>query len=879
MRVVFDLSRPLPYRVRVRARGGDAGELALEFSGLSAIGLPKKLKLAGPGGMTLTLERDGGSNVLARIPLPRRAVHYRHFSLVDPSRVVLDLALQPPALREDVDFRTGLILLSPSRVAPHGGFIARARRTAPSPRQIRTARASTVVLSPSLNEEWVAPVVREPSAPREEKTLIPRAPQGPQAPVQAMTGWRPFFERPPIPELKKGEKGAVEFLRAVRHYTEGRSAQAAEAFGSFVRAFPKSRLAPAAAYLVGDSYFEGEPAVKKEAKPPAKGEKSGPEKRKPPSREQKRAAKQRWLRRAAQAYREAVQNHPRTDWTPWGLLQLGRSESRLGLYFRAETTFQEFLDRYPDHPLAAVASAHQGFANLKLGDAELALEIFGRALKHPKASPHARALARYGLGGVYLRLKKVESAKAEFEKARRAAPTLGKYFPDTLFLMGETFLASREYARARNAYSMQLELFPDSADRPFVLTRIAESHFLEKDLDKAVARYSEVIQQYPETESAIISLIRLADLAIEEPDYVRKKRDVKILALLDPFGMYRKIAKRGAPRPLAELAWLRLGEALLRRKQYGEAVEVFRTMADDYSRGRFYGRALFGLEEAVVGRIDQKHREQQYLEVLHLYHSEQDRGLKGLIRAAPLIQVAGSYQQLGLFEKAEETLRRVDVSGATAREREDIEILKIEGLMALGRWKELEPELKGYLRRYPEGRVRVKVARSLAEVLVQSERWREAEGFLKKAVLEVGRGMERARMEHLLARVFTHGERYAMAVDSLRRVIRVMPKGEPAPSFLADAYYLLGENLISLGQFNEAASVLEEGAARFPKDALRGWALFEAGQALWRLGEAERAGKALDALSSGSVYGFWRRMAQAMKEDINWWQKHKALQN
>ncbi|MFQ5692459.1 MAG: tetratricopeptide repeat protein, partial [Nitrospinota bacterium] len=317
----------------------------------------------------------------------------------------------------------------------------------------------------------------------------------------------------------------------------------------------------------------------------------------------------------------------------------------------------------------------------------------------------------------------------------------------------------------------------------------------------------------------------------------------------------------------------------LRRKAYGEAVEVFQTMADQYGDGRLYGRALFGLEEALVGQIDRTYREKRYVEVLRLFHSEQQRGLKGLIQPAPLVQIADSYQQLGLFEKADEVLGRVDVAEATPAERESLHVLKIQGLMAQERWKVLEPELKGYLRKYPKGRIRLKALRSLAEVLIREERWAEAEGFLNKASREAGTGVERARMEHLLARVFTHGERYAMAVDSLRRAIRMTPAGEAAPPFLADAYYLLGENLMALGQFSEAASVLKKVASRFPKDGLRGWALFEAGAAQRRIGELQGASKTLEAVSTGPASGFWRRMAQAMKEDIEWWQKHDRLQN
>lgn len=866
LRIVFDLSEEIPYRVWLRPQSGERSELAFEFSGLTSSGAPERVKLPGPGGLTLALERPAGRELLARLPLFDRRIRYRHFTLADPPRVVVDLSFPGPLPGTPVDFNTGPFLLSPTRVARPA-----APPGPPERKTLRLARLSPMAIAPPLREERLAPVVR--GTPGERQGTPPGAPEdSPPALTQKVGEWRPLFERPPLPEPREGEGGAAEFREALRHYTEGRLAEAAEAFKAFVRGFPKSRLAPAAAYLAGDSLFERKPDSKEKAKVPDND-------KRPSAPREERPRGQRWFHQATAAYRQALREYPSADWMPWGLFQLGRSESELGLYFRAESTFQDLLERYPDHPLTALALAHQGFTNLKLGDAGLAEEIFRRALRHPRAGSHARALARYGLGGAYFQLNKVDLAKAEFEKALRAAPALAMYSPEILFPMGETFMATREYARARDAYAMQIKRFPDAENNPFVMTRIAETYYLEKDFDKAVAAYVEVVGKHPDTETSAISLLRLADLAVERPEDARGKWGREIPALRDPLGTYRRIGEKGGPRALAELAWLRLGEELLRRKQHKEAIEAFRTMVDKYPDGRLYGRALFGLEEALVGRIDQKYRDQHHLDVVHLFHSEQDRGLKGLIRVAPLIQVAGSYQQLGLFEKADEALARADVSKATPREREDIQILKIESLQARGRWEALEPELRAYLRTYPQGRIRTRVARSLAEVLVRNERWEEAERFLKQASLEAREGLERARMEYLLARVYTHGERYAMAVDSLRRAIRMTPESKTPSPFLADTFYLLGDNLMTLGQYTEAAAVLKEGAARFPKDTLRGWALFEAGRALWRVGEAEMAEKTLNDVSAGQATGFWRRMAQAMKEDMGWWRKHEQLQN
>ena len=869
LRVVFDFSKPVPYRVRVRPWGVQVGRLTLEFSGVSKLDVPKRIALAGRDGVILKLERAKGSRVLARLPLPRSEGPYDHFTLKNPDRVILDLAIRRMATAKLPDFRTGPILMSPYRLVQRPGPKGWAVRTANAERPaspVYLAQASMVVISPPLEAERFSLIGRKAPPP-----VIPKAPAViPAAAPQLVKVKRTLFGKPIIPKPRHGEEGAQEYLEALKHYHEGNSTEASESFDRFARKFSGSRLAPSAAYLSGDSHFEAKPSVdESDLELDDPGASIG---------QLKRDRKQKRLRQAVTAYRWAVQAFPETEWTPWGLLQLGRSQSQLGLYFRAETTFQDLNDRYPKHPLTAVGMAYQGFTNLKLGDSELALEIFQHALKHPRAGAHALALARYGMGGAYFQLKKIKLAKAEFEKALKKAPALANFSPDILFLMGETFLASGEFSRARKFYVKQMERFPDSENLPYVMTRVAESHFLEKDLARAVDRYAEVIEKHPRTESSIISLIRLADLAVEEPD-VTKKLKSKHPALRDPLKTYRRIGKEGKPRALAELAWSRLGGALMSRKRFGEAVEVFRTLVEDYADGRLYGRALFGLESALIGQIDEHYGRKQYVDVLHLFHPEQDRGLKGLIKVRPLIQVAGSYQKLGLFEKANGVLRRVDVSSVSPGEREELHILRIEGLTAQGRREELEAALKGYLRKYPQGRIRVIAARSLADVLVWGERWDEAERFLKKAVLEVDRGVERARMESLLARVYTHGERYAMAVDSLQRALRMTRKVKPASPFLADTYYLLGETLMYLGQFTEAAAILKEGASRFPDDALRGWALYEAGSALWQVGEAKGAAKTLDTLTSGKAPGFWRRMARAMKEDMNWWQKHKQLKN
>ncbi len=591
LRVVFDFSKPVSYRVRVRPWGVQVGRLTLEFSGVSKLDVPNRIALAGRDGVILKLERAKGSRVLARLPLPRTEGPYDHFTLKNPDRVVLDLAIRPVATAKVPDFRTGPILMSPYRLVQRPGPKGRAVRTADAERPaspVYLAQASVVVISPPLEAERFSLIGRKAPPP-----VIPKAPAViPAAAPQLVKVKRPLFGKPVIPKPRHGEEGAQEYLEALKHYHEGNSTEASESFGRFARKFSGSRLAPSAAYLSGDSHFEAEPSVDEfDLDLDDPGTSIG---------KLKRDRKKKRLRQAVTAYRWAVQAFPETEWTPWGLLQLGRSQSQLGFYFRAETTFQDLADRYPKHPLTAVGMAYQGFTNLKLGDSELALEIFQKALKHPRAGAHALALARYGLGGAYFQLKKIELAKAEFEKALKKAPTLANFSPDVLFLMGETFLASGEFSRARKFYAKQMEKFPDSENLPYVMTRVAESHLLEKDLARAIDGYAKVIGKHPRTESSIISLIRLADLAVEEPEFVTKKLKAKHPALRDPLKTYRRIGKEGKPRALAELAWSRLGDALMSRKRFGEAVEVFRRLVEDYADGRLYGRALFGLESALM---------------------------------------------------------------------------------------------------------------------------------------------------------------------------------------------------------------------------------------------------------------------------------------
>ena len=107
LRVVFDFSKPVSYRVRVRPWGVQVGRLTLEFSGVSKLDVPNRIALAGRDGVILKLERAKGSRVLARLPLPRTEGPYDHFTLKNPDRVVLDLAIRPVATAKVPGFSDG----------------------------------------------------------------------------------------------------------------------------------------------------------------------------------------------------------------------------------------------------------------------------------------------------------------------------------------------------------------------------------------------------------------------------------------------------------------------------------------------------------------------------------------------------------------------------------------------------------------------------------------------------------------------------------------------------------------------------------------------------------------------------------------------------
>ncbi|MEI8139409.1 MAG: tetratricopeptide repeat protein [bacterium] len=118
--------------------------------------------------------------------------------------------------------------------------------------------------------------------------------------------------------------------------------------------------------------------------------------------------------RNSQALQSILTQYPNTSATKLALLQLAKAQYDNSDFVAAQSNYQEFLSKYPDHPMAAMAELGKIHCTEGLGNTEVALTAFTQfAAKHPQH--FLMPMAIFGKARCLQDLKRYVEARATYE--------------------------------------------------------------------------------------------------------------------------------------------------------------------------------------------------------------------------------------------------------------------------------------------------------------------------------------------------------------------------------------------------------------------------------------------------------------------------------
>jgi TolA-binding protein len=285
---------------------------------------------------------------------------------------------------------------------------------------------------------------------------------------------------------------------------------------------------------------------------------------------------------------KAAETDPEDPWADDALLRA----ARLALEGRDQETARRlaggFASRFPKSPLRADARLIEARAALGLGQAKEAIAILTASLADDKPSPEAAQAERYYLGLAY-RADGQTAKEAEVFATLAKTPTT-PVAADAQYMLGQSYVEAKEYAKAVPALEKYLADRPDGDVADFALAHLAQARLELGQTQAAEEALTQLASRFPKSKALAPSRLRLGEAALAAKRYDRA------VELLRPV----LAAEGGGESPALQVrARSDLGWALLEGGKPAEAADAFAALlaaapgdplAPDAALG--HGRAL-----------------------------------------------------------------------------------------------------------------------------------------------------------------------------------------------------------------------------------------------------------------------------------------------
>lgn len=211
--------------------------------------------------------------------------------------------------------------------------------------------------------------------------------------------------------------------------------------------------------------------------------------------------------RAKTYLRRLAREYPRTELAPHALVQLAEIEDNLD---QADNILARVILDYPNTEWAEVAWYKRGEVNMLLWDYAVALQMFEQYLKRNPRSSRAPAIRRQ-MAVCQLKLGQAEKALETLKKLREDYPQAARQ-PETLETLAECHIVLGHSDRALSPLETVIKKHPTYGNftRTFLLYALCLEDL--NRFDEAKRAYGQLVEQFPRSSEARLAKTRLADL-------------------------------------------------------------------------------------------------------------------------------------------------------------------------------------------------------------------------------------------------------------------------------------------------------------------------------------------------------------------------------
>jgi len=239
--------------------------------------------------------------------------------------------------------------------------------------------------------------------------------------------------------------------------------------------------------------------------------------------------------------------------------------------------------------------------------------------------------------------------------------------PQLSRVLGNNYYQMADFARAREHLLRYYNTDPGAADSHLVLARIADAYQEEGKVKAATKIYRLVIDRYPETEGAMISMYRMAEQQERGEVANGLGSGAGIMVMDNSVGMPREIYEKvvqtalakNETSPLVQYALLKLSIIDIKEKQYGRSLNRLKGLMEQYPDTRLKMEVNQAYEEALVHILEVDFKVKKYKRIVNTYQAEKEN-LVRFTSPDPFLIIARAALGLNLDELAGEMYKMAD---------------------------------------------------------------------------------------------------------------------------------------------------------------------------------------------------------------------------
>lgn len=578
-------------------------------------------------------------------------------------------------------------------------------------------------------------------------------------------------------------------------------------------------------------------------------------------------------------YEDAINRFPTSPYVPDALLAIGNLCLKIKNYYEALAYYNLVFKKHKDSVAAVRALMQKVKLFLLKEKRKEALSILEYVVfRYPGSSEETEA--KIEMSKLLYEMSSFSTSIDILSELRITNPENIYQYPEISLYLGYNYYELGDNVKARENLLRFYNSYPEKKKNHLILTKIADSYRDEGLTGDAAKFYQLVIERHPETEGALISLIRLAEL--QEKGELEIERGIALSARIigKEIGLPREIYEdimnnilnKDKENPLAQLALFKLAILYQNEKYYDKSLKALKELLKKYPRTSLKKECKHALAKAIKGILKEEMKEERYTNIINIYQRE--RELFSLLSSPdPFLTVARASIHFNLQDMATDMFMRADPLLPDKEKPPDLLFFISKDLFKKNKLKGALSRLNLLIENYPTDKNTPYAYQLKGKILFKQKRYPQAVEMFSSALRFRLKRCEKTRILVDEARALMRCNRNEKALKATREVDRLKTycydRYNSIYQEVGDLYLHLGYPKKALSSFNDALEMEKEAENKIRLK-------LKIAQC-YRLLDRKEDYLALYNQISGLNDPFWSSLAKERIEEINFNSEIRAI--